>query len=335
MIPVVATNSGLVAYDIGLLGNVVSKGSISITVYEDADCKKLLKKKKTYQFNVGTKKRVTDSIYLKRKQNCYLKLTISKELMVDKEKYDFYLRLQEYSSENRTLKNKETVFSYQNGKGTSVFYKVNVKKTGILTVDTGYDSTSYGTPRITLCNSKKKGISESCGIYITNSQNVKKKKATPEGENIFAVSKGTYYLKLSDVKGTYKIRSAFSTITENSGKAKAKAKKLTIGGKWVKGVILPEDKKNKYDWYKFTLEESKRVRINFRGSTSGKEKLQLEVIPHSGAEFTQRALLSFSGIEQNGSGKSGSEWPEGTYYLRINKTTAKGTGTYRLQIKTY
>lgn len=255
--------------------------------------------------------------------------------MVDRENYEFCLRLQEYSSENRTLKNKETVFSYQNGKGTSVFYKVNVEKTGILTVDTGYDSTSYGTPRITLCNSKKKGISESCGICITNSQKVKKKKATPEGKNIFAVSKGTYYLKVSDVKGTYTIQSAFSAITENSGKSKAKAKKLTIGGKWIKGVILSEDKKNQYDWYKFTMEESKRVRINFRGSTSGKEKLQLEVIPHSGAEFTSRALLNFSGIDKNGSGKSGAEWPEGTYYLRINKTTAKGTGTYRLQIKTY
>lgn len=335
IVPVVATSSGLVAYNIQLLGNVVSKGSISITAYEDEDCEEILQKKKAYSMDIGTNEAVAGSVYLKKGQSCYLKITVSKKLQVDEERYRFQLQLQEYNSANRKLKNKTAVYSYQKGKGTSIYYKITVKKTGILTIDTNYDEFSYGTPKITLCNNKKKAISANCDIHIMNSAKVKKKKETPIGKNIFGVSKGTYYVKISGAKGTYKIKSTFSAVTENSGNTKEKAKSLTLGGKQVKGVILTCDKKTDYDWYKFTLEESDKIRIGFQGSTSGGEKLQLEVIPPSTAEFTQKAILGFSGIEGNGSGKSGDEWPAGTYYLKINKNTAKGTGIYCLKVKTY
>ena len=335
IVPVVTTNAGLVAYDIDFFGDVVTKGSVSVTIYKDAECEKVLNKKKTYQIDTQTKEPISGSVYLEQGQNCYVQISVSNELMTEDKRYRFCLRLQEYSSGNCTLQNKETVYSYQNGKGNSAYYKITVKETGILTINTYFDEFSYGTPMITLCNNKKKAISANCGIQVMNAAKVKKKKETPEGRNIFAVSKGTYYLKLSDIKGTYKIQSVFSKITENSGKTKAKAKKLTLGGKVVQGVILSSDKKTVYDWYKFTLEESHRIRIGFQGSTSGKEKIQLEVIPPSSAKFTNKAVLGFSGLEENGSGKSGTQWPVGTYYLRIKKTTAKGTGTYRLRVKTY
>lgn len=335
IIPVVATNSGLMVYDMQLLGNIVTKGSISVTIYEDAEREKPLSEQKTYQIESEPEQSITDSVYLKKGQNCYFQIAVSDELVTEEEGYRFQLLLQEYNSKNRTLQNKEAVYAYQNGKGTTIYYQVKTKKTGILTIDMNYDEFSYGTPTITLCNNKKKAISANCGIYITNAAKVKKKKETPAGKNLFAVSKGTYYLKLSGVKGTYKIQSNFTAITDNSGKKKLKAKKLTLGSKAVKGVILTEDKKSNYDWYKFTLEESDRVRISFQGSTSGKEKLQLEVVPPSSAKFSKRAVLNFSGIDQNGSGKSGTQWPAGTYYFKINKTTTKGTGMYCLQVKTY
>lgn len=335
IIPVVATCGGLMVYDMQLLGNVVTKGSISVTIYEDAECKKPLSEKETYQIEPDTEQTITNSVYLEKGQYCYFQIAVSDELVTEENQYRFYLWLQEYSSENRTLQNKEAVYAYQNGKGTTIYYKIKAPKTGIFTIDMDYDEFSYGTPKITLCNNKKKAISANCGIHITNAAKVKKKKETPAGRNLFAVSKGTYYLKLSDVKGTYKMQSDFSAITDNSGKTKLKAKKLTLGGKAVKGVILTGDKKANYDWYKFTLEESDRVRISFQGSTSGKEKLQLEVVPPSSAMFSKKAVLNFSGIDQNGSGKSGTQWPAGTYYFKINKTTNKGTGMYRLQVKTY
>lgn len=333
--PVVATNGGLMVYDMEFLGTVVTKGSISVAVYEDAECKTLLNKKKSYQMDLESDEVMSDAIYLEKGQICYFQISVSDEFTIEEEWYHFLIKLQEYNSEDCILKNKEAVYAYQNGKGTSVYYKVNVPKTGILTIDISYDDFSYGTPKIALCNNKKKLISANCGINITNSAKVKKKKETPESKNIFAVSKGIYYLKVTDLKGTYKIQSKFSAITDTSGKTKKKAKKLKIGGKVVKGAILTSDKKKDYDWYKFTLEESDRIRIGFQGSTSGKEKLQLEVIPPSSAQFSGKAVLNFSGIDKNGSGKSGTEWPAGTYYLRINKTTAKGNGMYQLQVKSY
>ncbi|MCI8408379.1 MAG: hypothetical protein HFJ09_03785 [Lachnospiraceae bacterium] len=331
--PVVATNGGLVVYDMELLGTVVTKGSISVAIYEDAECKKLLNKKKSYKMGLKKDEIISDSFYLEKGQKCYFQIVVSDELTIEEEWYRFFIRFQEYNSENRILQNKEAVYSYQNGKGTSIYYKLNVSKTGIFTIDMNYDDFSYGSPKITLCNNKKKAISANCGIYITNSAKVKKKKETPKSKNIFAVSKGTYYIKVTDLKGTYKIQSKFTAITDNSGKTKKKAKNLKIGGETLKGVIFTSDKIKDYDWYKFTLEESDRIRISFTGSTSGKEKLQLEVIPPSSAKFSGKAVLKFSGIDKNGSGKSGTQWPAGTYYLRINKTTAKGNGIYQLQVK--
>lgn len=331
--PVVATNGGLVVYDMELLGTVVTKGSISVAIYEDAECKKPLNKKKSYKMGLKKDEIISDSFYLEKGQKCYFQIVVSDELTIEEEWYRFFIRFQEYNSENRTLQNKEAVYSYQNGKGTSIYYKLNVSKTGIFTIDMNYDDFSYGSPKITLCNNKKKAISANCGIYITNSAKVKKKKETPKSKNIFAVSKGTYYIKVTDLKGTYKIQSKFTAITDNSGKTKKKAKNLKIGGETLKGVIFTSDKIKDYDWYKFTLEESDRIRISFTGSTSGKEKLQLEVIPPSSAKFSGKAVLKFSGIDKNGSGKSGTQWPAGTYYLRINKTTAKGNGIYQLQVK--
>lgn len=333
--PVVATNAGLVVYDMEFIGTVVTKGSISVAVYEDAECKTPLNKIKSYQVDLECDEVMSDTIYLEKGQVCYFQIAVSEELIIEEEWYHFLIKLQEYNSEDCLLQNKEAVYAYQNGKGASIYYKVNASKTGIFTIDIDYDKFSYGTPKVVLCNNKKKAISANCGIYITNSAKVKKKKETPKSKNIFAVSKGTYYLKVTDLKGTYKIQSKFSVITDNSGKTKKKAKNLKIGGKAVKGVILTSDKKKDYDWYKFTLQESDRIRIGFQGSTSGKEKLQLEVIPPSSAQFSGKAVLKFSGIDKNGSGKSGTEWPAGTYYLRVNKNTAKGNGMYQLQVKSY
>lgn len=333
--PVVVTNSGLLVYDMEFLGTIVENGNISVAIYEDSQCQRPLNEKKTYPINLGAEQLMTDSIYIEKPQECYFQITVSDELLIQEEWYCFNIRLQEYNSEDGVLQNKEAVYAYQNGEGASIYYKVVAPKAGIFTINMDYNESSYDTARISLCNKEKKVLSDNCKMHITNSAKVEKMKETPKCKNIFAVSKGTYYLKLTNIKGTYKIQSQFLAIKESSGKTKNKAKKLSVGGKAVKGVILSTDKKTQYDWYKFRLEASDRVRVGFKGSTSNKEELRLEVIPPSSAKFSKKAILKFSGTDGNGSGKSGAQWPAGTYYLRINKTTAKGNGTYQLQVKFY
>lgn len=324
-IPIVATNAGMIFCSLQCKSNVVTAGSVTASICTDqkgtivkgTENKQELANKEHDEYEV--------SFYAKKGTRYYLRLKISKNAMTEDGNFKFQLKLQEISSASRTLKNKQIVKAYQNGKGSVIYYKVAVRKTGYLTVDTLYDEENYGSPSIVLCNSKKKVIS----LNVENH-------ALSDNKAIFAVKKGTYYLKVKDVKGGYQISSTFSSVTDKSGSSKGKAKKLKVGGKKVKGVVLATEKKSKYDWYKFTLKKSSYVRIDFSGSTTGNSKMKLEVIPPaSNVKFKKKAVLQFSGIDSNGSGQASTAWPAGTWYIRVNKSASKGSGVYALRVKTF
>lgn len=322
-IPIVATNAGLISCDMQCKSNVVTAGSITVAICKDKKGTVIDETEK--KLNLGEKNdEYTTSFYANKGKTYFLRLKISKKAMTKAGNFKFQLELQETSSESCTLKNKQVVKSYQTGKGSVIYYKVVVGKTGYLTVDTSYDEENYGNPSIVLCNSKKRAIS------------IKVENHTISDDAVFAVKKGTYYLKVKDVKGGYQIRSTFTAVTDKSGISKAKAKAIKVGGKKVKGVVLTNDKKSKYDWYKFTLKKSSFVRINFIGSTTGNSKMMLEVIPpDSNVQFKTKAVLQFSGVDKNGSGQAATAWPAGTWYIRVNKSMTKGSGVYSLQVKTF
>lgn len=323
-IPIVATNAGLISCDMQCKSNVVTAGSVTAVICTDK--KGTVVKGTEKKLNLGKKNdEYVTSFYAKKGKTYYLQLEVSEKTMTENGEFRFQLELQEISSANRTLKNKQVVKAYQDGKGSVIYYKVKVTKTGYLTVNTSYDEENCGSPVVVLCNSKKKAIS----LKVKND-------ALSKNKTVFAVKKGTYYLKVKDVKGGFQIRSTFTSVADKSGTSKAKAKALKVGGKKVKAVLLTTDKKSKYDWYKFTLKKSSYIRINFTGSTTGSSKAILEVIPPaSNVKFKTKSVLQFSGIEENGSGQGATAWPAGTWYIRVNKSVAKGSGVYSLQVKTF
>lgn len=218
-----------------------------------------------------------------------------------------------FSGADRTLKNNTwSLTGIEAQKPT--FYKITVAKAGSLTInlDSEYSST------ITLLNSSKKAISDATTYYTTDTKAV------------YAVGKGTYYVKVTSNSDHYRIKSTFKAITDTSGTSKAKAKKLPAG-KISKGLVLASDKTGKVDWYKFTLTKSQTVNITFLGDvSSGEITLELYGNGFSGSVTdyinTVNSDRSFS-VYTMGSTKLS----KGTYYIKITKKTKNTSGAYSLQ----
>lgn len=323
-IPIVATNAGLISCDMQCKSNVVTAGSITAAICSDK--KGTVVKGTEEKLNLSKKSEEYIATFnAKKGKTYYLQLKISKSAMTEDGNFKFCLALQETSSANRTLKNKQITKAYQSGKGSAIYYKVVVGKTGYITVDTFYDEEDYGNPTIVLCNSKKKAIS----LQVENH-------TLTDNKSVFAVKKGTYYLKVKDVKGGYQIRSTFSSVSDKSGKSKGKAKQVKVNGKKVTGVVLTTDKKSKYDWYKFTLKKSSYIRIDLSGSTTGDSKVLLEVIPPaSNIQFEKKAIIEMKGTNTSAYGQAVTAWPAGTWYIRVKKSAAKGSGVYSFRVKTF
>ncbi|BCJ94375.1 hypothetical protein acsn021_19440 [Anaerocolumna cellulosilytica] len=215
---------------------------------------------------------------------------------------------------DRTLTDKAWTVAGNTDTSKPIYYKVTTTKTGSLTIDI---ESEFST-RITLLNSKKKAISDEAYVY------------TSDGKASFAVPKGTYYLKVSGSSDTYRIKSTFKAITDNSGTTKAKAKKLTAG-KAVNGLVTPGEKAGKVDWYKVTLSKSQTVDITFTGSVSSGE-IHLEFYGN-GISGSITKYISSVDSDKSFSAQTydSTKLPKGTYYIKVTKKTKNTSGSYTLK----
>lgn len=328
VVPVTVTSAGLVSCNIMndcmiATGVSASGAGITVGVYADEACTQCLKDEQTSECNDIGDMVYQASFEVETGGIYYIRLSVDPQIQTGDGKYMFTMDLQQVSSADRTLSDGEYVKAYQSGSGSVIYYKIKTRKSGVLTVDAMYDSEDPGSPKLTLCNAKKKAIT------VSASNN-----AASNYTSVFAVSKGTYYLKVANVKGTYQLRYEFSAVSDKSGSKKSKAKTITIGKTGVKGMVLAGDQKSKYDWYKFKLKKKSKIKIVFSGSTTGNSKLKAEVMPAaSKIKIDQDAAFTITGIDD--SRKASSDvWPAGTWYIRVSKDMAKGSGTYAIKVYT-
>lgn len=221
--------------------------------------------------------------------------------------------------------NNTTLVSFSNGNQKTIFYKVAVPKTGYIDLNT-YMPT--GTASVYLCNSGKKAISKATTVSA----------AISKRHSVYAVNKGTYYVRVDYTGGEYAIQKKFTAVSEKSGKTKKKAKTIKYK-KTYNGLLALSDKggsKGKSDWYKVVLKKKSKMKITVRGSVTGgslkyefsapkmKKKLKHTF---SGYGFGSRITMSYS----YGSKKT-KTLPKGTYYIRIYKSNKSVTGTYSLKV---
>lgn len=224
---------------------------------------------------------------------------------------------------NAVLKNNTNLISAAFGTDKSVYFKFTVNKTSKLTFKIGSEYGKY----ITLCNSKKKAITGE--EYISGS----------ESKVVFAVSKGTYYIRLKASKGLVSITPTFTAVSNASGPSKAKAGTMKMNGKTQNVVVLPGDSTKKYYYLKFYNPKNQKVYLNTNSSyTSG--KMQIEFFNTKNSSFGSRTI--WNGINEKNTfnpyvytytGNNGYKLPKGTYYVRFTKLDKKTAGIIQVNVK--
>ena len=203
---------------------------------------------------------------------------------------------------------------------STIYYKYKANKTGKLTVTFDFPGSQYGGGYVTLNSSTKKDLSESVYASYRN-PNV-----------VFTVKKGnTYYIKVKTTSEQYKIKGVLTERKETSGKKESAATKLTLG-KAKLGTVLPEDKTSDYDYYKFTLDKAKKIKLNVKGNaSSGRVVVTLYSKTISGTvdvKITGTGYESTTPITTYRSEKL----PKGTYYIKVHKYDKTSSGDYSIKV---
>lgn len=204
------------------------------------------------------------------------------------------------------------------------YTKVVVKKAGYITIDTTYPH-PYSAPYLSLCNKNKKDISNSTWAGDTN-------------KYVFAVTKGTYYIKaVPQANCKYTLKYKFTACSDKKGKplkggsSKKKAKSIKVG-KSVSGLVLISDKNSSKQWYKIVSNKTRIVKINLSASVSASsstlrgQSMQILISgPYGQADtFTSRA-----GFKDSVTIGVGTE-PTYICIIKKGKTTS---GNYKITVK--
>lgn len=189
------------------------------------------------------------------------------------------------------------------------YFKFKAKSTGYIKVTTRGGST---LDTVSLKNSTKKTLLCS---------------AAKMGNAVFGVKAGnTYQIRVTPKyqkrDGWYQIRVSNYKVTEKSGSTRAKAVTISRGSKYAKkGTIIAGNSTS--DWYKIKVTAKKAFRVVMKGETNNKMKMSL---------YNSKGKLIKS-ITMNGASHSGAyirltNYPKGTYYVKISRGTSQSSGHY-------
>lgn len=192
----------------------------------------------------------------------------------------------------------------------TTYFKFKVKKAGYITVPYADSAAAYYG--VTLCNSKKKALSGSTPLRYSPT---------------YGVKKGTYYIK---VKSSYNSNGGYvfkvtsnSSIKEKSGTKKAKAVTLKKS-KTKKGTIQAGS--GQADWYKFKKTSKKKTTVTIGGRTNDKIKVTL----YRGSKKIATGTFNYS---HKGYEFTMTNYPKGTYYIKIERGSKKSSGWYSVKWK--
>lgn len=299
------------------LGNQTERMTPDVQLFTDASCTEEIYISYSSSFAEIPKK---GTYYLKF--SVHDSTTIYDSTAIPVDSYQFAFGSVFMSGANRTLKNKVEVCSSFEDYNTPVYYKVTVSKPGTITFTVDSEYSNY----VTLCNSKKKAISEETSSTSVN------------GKFTYAVAKGTYYVKVKTSSDYAFVKSSVKAITDTAGATKAKARKLSVNGSKKTGLVLATDKTKKVDWFKFTNPKKQKITVYFKGAINT-GKVEIEFFDSKGESFGTKQFSIYSDGDASFSPYVGSfastsgKLPKGTYYIKVTKLTAKTSASYSIQVK--
>lgn len=308
VVPINMDYKGLLS--IKLTGKVIPSG-LDVALYSDEACTSII----GYARYLSSSSMESDlEAKVPAKGTYYLKLSLSSYAEADA---SLTITPYSFSSENKTLKNKEWIGSYPMSYDSQISHKITINKPGYIMVEGASLGEYSSSISVTLLNSKKAKLSEL--EYLSKTQGY---------ATYFAVNKGTYYInaKSSDV---YKLRYSFVAVAEKPGSTKAKA--VTIGkGKTVKGLVQATDSTTKADWYKVKLTSKRKLAFDIYAKSN--ESIKFEIIPASKNVILWGSTITLYDFE-GGEYSTKETMPVGTYYIKVTKRAKTSSGYYTIKFR--
>lgn len=224
------------------------------------------------------------------------------------------------------------------GTGKICYIKFKAKADGYVKFSVAFSTSIKGYSE----SGRERGIKGTWALYKSPNPNKQISRLNAFNTNIFSNSyrggadqtlygikkNKTYYLGVKADAGI-KITAKFTTVKENSGTKKSKAKTIKQG-KTIKGTIVANSKET--DWYKFTLSTDQNIAIDFTGKSDNDLKITL----YKGSKkATSITMQPSGGIRYPGWYTNASK---GTYYIKIegikNSKGYYGSGYYTFKLKT-
>ena len=206
--------------------------------------------------------------------------------------------------------NEATLGTGCGNKDTVAYYKINVKKRGLLTLNV-VDMTGSGySSSVALCNAKKTSLIGTYFPYTSLDKPV-----------YFGVKPGTYLIAVKSYATLYNVVPQFTAVTKAVKAKKSKAVKISKGKKLSAVMAAGE----KTAWYKFKVTKKKKYKIALTGYLNNSVKMT----------FSGKGYYSGSSYLPSGANiatfKTNKLKP-GTYYVKVT-TTNKGNGLYTITWK--
>lgn len=205
------------------------------------------------------------------------------------------------------------------------YYKVTVPGNGYLTVSFPEKVSEYSTSfSIKLTNSKKNSLFTDF-LRVSSNDNYK---------TSIGVKKGTYYIAVKSNESAYGMKVSFTSVKENSGSSKSKAKSI-YKGNTKKGIITAAQSENSGDWYKFKVTKTQYVKFTFKvksngGGNYGGLKVSFYQAGKSYPAFTTNCYGNDGKEIQMYTYGKGNKLAPGTYYIKVQKYS-HGNGYYTLK----
>lgn len=236
------------------------------------------------------------------------------------------------SGENQTLKTSGTAYSgFVDNK--PIYYKYTAKKDGYISLQTE-SASEKERYKITLCDKKKKALSKA---VVTETKVVKEANGKKLYNKVFAVQKGTYYLKVVPsytvkegiTSGNFSFEYKFTGVTDSSKTTKAKAKSIKLG-KTVNGLITCTEQKA--DWYKFNITKAKKATITLNKYFSSGD-VKIEIYNSKGKKVAVKTATKKVNYSKQAVITSKSSLAKGTYYIKLTQSNKQASGYYNVKVK--
>lgn len=209
----------------------------------------------------------------------------------------------------------------------TTYWKFKAKSNGRLLVNAEDIYAENNGVYVTLCNSKKKAISETS--ILKDYEHNGKTYIDSANYGISGTKKGTtYYLKVQTKAPIYILKYTITKYTTKPGTKKSKATKITRGKS--KNVTLAASTSTGSQWYKISMPANQKCRISFNGYIAPDTSVKMQILKSNGKTNVQSLKMTGVLHHKNTGYIDLTFSKKGTYYVKISKSSKKSSAAYNI-----